>query len=183
MNIGEICGPGALNVKDENNGTAAWVDNQGYKHIYTDFINRNKSCPAIAKSINGVQFNAMPQGANYGPNDKCELSDLDSPTYDKLVVLNGKLMQKVLDMKLEVNKLATEDVNLDKGIKKQKTTLMTTYNELSKMKKKLKKLNTAIQSYKAEVEDQNLSVPSIQMHHLIWVIMGGAFVATAIYNS
>ena len=60
---------------------------------------------------------------------------------------------------------------------------MTTYNELSEMKKKLKKMNTTIQSYKAEVEDQNLSVPSIQMHHLIWVIMGGAFIATAIYNS
>ena len=123
------------------------------------------------------------QGANYGPNDRCELSDLDSPTYDKLVVLNGKLMQKVLDMKLEVNKLATEDVDLDKNIKKQKTTLMTTYNELGKMKKKLKEMATSIQSYKAEVEDQNLTVPSIQMHHLIWVIMGGAFVATAIYNS
>jgi len=183
MNVGEICGPGALNVKDENNGTAAWVDNQGYKHVYTDFINRNKSCPATAKSITGIQFNAMPQGAAYGSNDRCELSDLESPTYDQLVVLNGKLMEKVLDMKLEVNKLATDDVNLDKNIKKQKSTLLNTYSELNQMKKKLKKMNTAIQSYKAEVEDQNLSVPSIQMHHLIWVIMGGAFMATAIYNS
>jgi len=40
-----------------------------------------------------------------------------------------------------------------------------------------------IEQYRAEVEDQNLSVPAIQMHHLIWVIMGGAFIATAIYNS
>ena len=48
------------------------------------------------------------------------------------------------------------------------------------MQEKLKKMKNAIAQYRAEVEDQNLSVPSVQMHHLIWVVLGGAFIATAI---
>ena len=50
------------------------------------------------------------------------------------------------------------------------------------MNKKLRKMNDDIKQYEAEVSDQNLSVPSIQMHHLIWIILGGAFVATAVHN-
>ena len=34
-----------------------------------------------------------------------------------------------------------------------------------------------------EAAKQNLDVSAIQMHHLIWVIMGGAFIAAAISNS
>ena len=44
-------------------------------------------------------------------------------------------------------------------------------------------MKSDIAQYRAEVEDQNLSVPSVQMHHLIWVVIGGAFIATAMYNS
>ena len=108
---------------------------------------------------------------------------LDSPLYDQLVALNQKMISGVTSMKGEVNKLASEDVSIDKDIQAQKVQLENTYNELLKEKKKVDKFKMDIEQYRAEVEDQNLSVPAIQMHHLIWVIMGGAFIATAIYNS
>jgi chromosome condensin MukBEF ATPase and DNA-binding subunit MukB len=93
------------------------------------------------------------------------------------------MISGVTSMKGEVNKLAGEDVSIDKDIQAQKVQLENTYNELLKEKKKVDRFKMDIEQYRAEVEDQNLSVPSIQMHHLIWVIMGGAFIATAIYNS
>lgn len=183
MNIGELCRSGGYNAKDQSNGTTAWVDNIGYKHTYSDFINRHKSCPAETVNITGVQFNAIPTGNTYGANDTCNTMSLDSPTYDKLVLLNQKMISGVTSMKGEVNKLASEDVSIDKDIEAQKTQLENTYNTLLKEKKKIDKFKMDIEQYRAEVEDQNLSVPSIQMHHLIWVVMGGAFIATAIYNS
>ena len=78
--------------------------------------------------------------------------------------------------------MAGEDIKLDKDIASQKDILETTYNKLLKEKEKLKKVKDSIAQYRAEVEDQNLSVPSVQMHHAIWAIIGGAFIATAIYN-
>ena len=45
MNIGELCRSGGYNAKDQSSGSAAWVDNLGYKHLYTDFINKHSTCP------------------------------------------------------------------------------------------------------------------------------------------
>tara|TARA_B100001093_G_scaffold520477_1_gene616456 strand:+ start:23993 stop:25027 length:1035 start_codon:yes stop_codon:yes gene_type:complete len=183
MNIGELCRSGGYNAKDQSSGTTAWVDNLGFKHRYSDFINRHKTCPADTVTVTGVQYNAIPTGNVYGTNDTCNTMSLDSPLYDQLVALNQKMISGVTSMKGEVNKLAGEDVSIDKDIQAQKVQLENTYNELLKEKKKVDRFKMDIEQYRAEVEDQNLSVPSIQMHHLIWVIMGGAFIATAIYNS
>lgn len=183
MNIGELCRSGGYNAKDGSSGSSAWVDNLGFKHSYTDFINRNSTCPKETVDITGIQYNAIPSGSSYGKDDKCQVMSLDSPTHDKLVALNQKLLTNVTDMKNEVNKLATLDVGLNTKIETQKATLKTTYSELLKEQVKIKKMKGDISQYIAGVENQNLSVPAIQMHHLIWVIIGGAFVATAIYNS
>ena len=69
-------------------------------------------------------------------------------------------------MRGEVNK-ATEDVTIDSNIEKQKTILTNTYSNLLKEQKKIKQLKMDIEQYTAETEDQ-LSVPSVQMHHMIW---------------
>ena len=182
INTGEMCGISQMNVQDRDNGTAAWIDSMGQKHIYTDWHSRNDSCPSEVKKISATQFNAIPKSNNYGPNEKCSLVSLDSPTYDKLVKLNGDLMGTVQQMKVEVNKLLAEDKTIDGKVKGQKKILVKSYQDLTDMNKKLRKMNDDIKQYEAEVTDQNLSVPSVQMHHLIWIILGGAFVATAIHN-
>ena len=99
MNIGELCRSGAYNAKNSETGTAAWVDSNGYKHIYDDFINRNKTCPAETVTITDTQFYAMPIGKKWGANDTCNVISLDSESYDKLLLLNQKLLTGVTQMK------------------------------------------------------------------------------------
>ena len=183
MVTGELCRSGGYNAKDADNGTTAWVDNLGYKHRYSDFINRNSTCPSDSVTVTGIQYNAIPEGNIYGSTDTCNTMSLDSPTYDKLVVLNQKMISNVTAMKGEVNNMATEDVTIDKNINKQKSILTQTYKDLLVEQKKLQKVKADIQQFRAGVEGQNLSVPSVQMHHAIWVILGGAFIATILYNS
>jgi len=183
MVSGELCRSGGYNAKDGDNGTTAWVDNLGYKHRYNDFINKHSTCPSESVVVTGIQYNAIPEGNVYGSNDTCNTMSLDSPTYDKLVALNQKMISGVTAMKVEVNKMAAEDITIDKNIDKQKSILTQTYKDLLVEQNKLKKVKADIQQYRGEVEDQNLSVPSVQMHHAIWTILGGAFVATIIYNS
>jgi len=182
INTGEMCGITQINVQDRDNGSSAWVDSQGQKHIYTSWHDRNATCPSDNKIISGPQFNAIPKSNNYGPNDKCSLVSLDSSTYDKLVILNTKLLTIVQNMKQEVNNLLSEDKTVDVKVKNQKIKLVKSYQDLTNMNKKLRKMNDDVKQYEAEVDDQNLSVPSIQMHHLIWMILGGAFIATAVHN-
>ena len=93
------------------------------------------------------------------------------------------MISGVTAMRGEVNKMATEDITIDSNIEKQKTILTNTYSNLLKEQKRIKQLKMDIEQYTAETEDQLLSVPSVQMHHMIWSVIGGAFIATIMYNS
>ena len=134
MGIGEKCGPGGYNALDASSGTTAWVDTLGFKHLYNDFRNRHSSCPSQSQKLTSVQFNAIPTGKSFGRDDTCNIVSLDSPLYDQLVNLNSKLMNKVQEMKTEVDSLKKDDVALDKNIVIQKQKLINLYNELKKKK-------------------------------------------------
>lgn len=183
MNVGEMCRAGVYNAKSASDGTTAWVDNQGYKHIYTDFSNKHSSCPHTAETITSLQFNAMPTGKTYGYMDQCATISLDSPLYDQLMIINNRLLSKITEIKSEIGKLDSQDITLKNNIIKKKEEIVDAYSKLEKLVKQIKDSRTSIQTYRGEIEDQNLSVPSIQMHHLIWVVLGGAFIGAAIYNA
>ena len=171
MGIGEICRGGGWNAMDSGSGTTAWVDNQGYKHIYTDFRNRNKSCPADSTKITSIQFNAIPKGANYTNANTCDVMSLDSPLYTQLVAINSRLMGLAQEMLTEVQKLAVKDQTLDKAVKDEKKKLMDLLTLLKIQKAKVKKMQTKVITFKAEAAEQNLDASSIQMHHFIWGIL------------
>ena len=140
------------------------IENYNFQKILKKYNFENYIIMIIFKRINEIKFYS-----------KIKFED-------KLVVLNGKLMNNVQQMKIEVNNLLSEDKTIDGKVKGQKKILVKSYQDLTVMNKKLRKMNDDIKQYEAEVTDQNLSVPSVQMHHLIWIILGGAFVATAVHN-
>ena len=65
-------------------------------------------------------------------------------------------MGTVQQMKIEVNNLLSEDKTIDDKVKGQKKILIKSYQDLTEMNKKLRKMNDDIKQYEAEVTDQNL---------------------------
>jgi hypothetical protein len=182
MYPGEECRSGGYIAKHPD-GTTAWVDDGAVKHRFPLWNDKHPTCPDEKRLLTDVQYNALSSGADYTANDKCNLISLDSPTYRQLVTLNDKLINNIINMKIEVNKLSSTDNSLSADIKTQKNTLKEKHSELLEEQEKIKKIQGDISQYTARIQEQNLSVPAIQMHHLIWVIIGGAFIVTAIYNS
>ena len=180
MGIGEICRSGGWNAKDRGSGTTAWVDNNGQKHRYTDFRNKNKTCPDDSTTITSIQYNAIPTGSDYGSNDTCNIISLEGDNYDKLVKLNNDLMNLVKQMNTNVKNLKVKDKNLEDKVNQQKSNLMDIYGKLKIEKEKVKKLKTENQTLIGETDEQNLDVSAIQMHHLIWLVLGCTFIATAV---
>tara|TARA_B100001063_G_C16777284_1_gene566654 strand:+ start:333 stop:1361 length:1029 start_codon:yes stop_codon:yes gene_type:complete len=180
MGIGEKCSPGGYNAIDASSGTTAWIDTLGFKHFYDDFRNKHSTCPSQSQQLTSVQFNAIPTGKSFGKDDPCSIISLDSPLYDQLIVLNGNLMRKVEEMKTEVDSLKEKDTALDKNIVIQKQKLINTYNELKKQKDKIKNLKTRNRTIIAETDEIILDNSAIQFHHLIWMVVGATFVASAI---
>ena len=183
MGLGERCGAGGFNATDSSSGTTAWVDTLGYKHFYDDFRNRHSTCPSQTQNLTSIQFNAIPTGKSFGRDDTCTMISLDSPLYDQLLVLNTSLIRKVEEMKTEVDTLKQKDESLDKNIVIQKQKLINVYEKLKKEKEKIKKLKTRNRTMIAETDELVLTNSSIQFHHLIWMVVGAAFVTSAIMLS
>ena len=180
MGIGEMCMDGGLNVSDAG-GSVAWLDNLGYKHIYRDFRNKDKTCPDAIRDLTSRQFNAIPSGAMQENADKCEITNLKGGTYIQLVNLNRKLMEAIRQMKNLVDKLESEDKKLDTEIANQKKLLMDKYTALEKEKEKIKKLRSSNVTLSAETNELLLDTGSSNFKYLIWAIVGGTF-GFAIYK-
>jgi len=183
MGIGEKCSPGGYNAVVKSSGTTAWIDTLGYKHFYDDLRNKHPSCPTQKHELTSVQFNAIPIGNSFGRDDPCSIISLDSPLYDQIMSLNSQLMRKVEEMKTEIDLLKNSDVALDKNIVIQKQKLMNVYNDLKNQKLKINKLKTRNKTMIAETDELILNSSSIQFHHLIWMVVGASFVASAIMYS
>ena len=180
MGIGEICMDGGLNISD-NGGSVAWLDNLGFKHLYRDFRNKDKTCPDAVRDLTSEQFNAIPSGSMQNNSDKCEVTNLKGGTYTQLVNLNRKLMNSIRQMKNLVDKLRGEDKKLDNEINNQKTILMDKYSALEKEKDKIKKLRTSNQTLNAETNELLLDTGSANFKYFIWAVVSGTF-GYAIYK-
>tara|TARA_B110000967_G_scaffold131687_1_gene134458 strand:- start:2184 stop:3212 length:1029 start_codon:yes stop_codon:yes gene_type:complete len=183
MGIGEKCTAGGYNAVDSSSGTTAWIDTLGYKHFYDDFRNKHSTCPSQIQKLTSIQFNAIPNGNSFGRDDPCSIISLDSPLYDQIMTLNGKLMRKVEEMKTEVDLLKNSDIALDKNIVIQKQKLMNVYNDLKKQKLKINKLKTRNKTMIGETDELILNSSAIQFHHLIWMVVGGTFLTSIIMYS
>ena len=180
MGIGEMCMDGGLNVSDAG-GSVAWLDNLGYKHIYRDFRNKDKTCPDAIRDLTSTQFNAIPSGPMQENSDKCEVTNLKGGTYIQLINLNRGLMDSIRQMKNLVDKLEVEDKKLDTEISNQKKLLMDKYSALEKEKEKIKKLRASNITLSAETNELLLDTGSSNFKYLIWAIVGGTF-GFAIYK-
>ena len=64
-----------------------------------------------------------------------------------------------------------------------KSKLIHKLEELKKVRDEIKKLRSNLSTYDGQIEEQKLQVNSVKMHHLIWMVLGGTFLLTAIINS
>ena len=180
MGIGEMCMDGGLNVSDAG-GAVAWLDNLGYKHVYRDFRNKDKTCPDAIRDLTSEQYNAIPSSNMQENADKCEVTNLKGGTYIELVSLNRKLINSIRQMKNLVDKLKGEDKKLDNEINNQKTILMDKYSALEKEKEKIRKLRSSNQTLNAETNELLLDTGSANFKYFIWAVTAGTF-GYAIYK-
>ena len=64
-----------------------------------------------------------------------------------------------------------------------KSKLIFKLEALKKKRDEIKKLRANLSTYDGQIEEQKLKINSVKMHHLIWMILGGTFLLTAIINS
>lgn len=126
-----------------------------------------------------------------------------------LTTHNNKLKTHANIMRSNINNIISTRVNLEKKIGGKHTTesftnvregwegsykdngscqtekckLLQKIKELQEKRKEINKTKGHIATYDSKIDESKLSVSSVQMHHLIWMVLGGTFALTAIINS
>ena len=161
--------------------TSAWVDSGGYKHVFSSYLDRHSTCKDTPLEVSSVEFNAIESSTPYNENNKC-VSTMSNDLESELIRTNEELKSILYEIQAHVSSLKGKSVTLNDKIQQQKEVIMSKYNKLQDDKKKLANLKTNALSYDAKVKEQNLLVPSVEMHNYIWVVLAGTFIITAIYN-
>tara|TARA_B100000035_G_scaffold315349_1_gene335412 strand:+ start:439 stop:1524 length:1086 start_codon:yes stop_codon:yes gene_type:complete len=161
--------------------TSAWVDSGGFKHVFSSYIDRNATCKDTPLEISSEEFNAIESSTPYSKESKCitrQGNDLER----ELITINEELKSILHEIQAHVSNLQGKSLSLNNKIEKEKLAIIQKYRKLQQDKKKLSNMKTNELSYDAKIKEQNLLVPSVEMHNYIWVVLAGAFIVTAIYN-
>lgn len=170
MGIGEICRSGGY--KAVSNGTEAWVDVFGVKHLWENPNDKHNSCKGSQISIGSTAFVAIPEGTIYTNNDKCSRNKLDSSKWEQIKNKNMELMDMVLQMNDQKNKFKDHDEVINNKVDEQKNKLTTIANNLNNKRKKLLNLQINLDSLDSQLENKKLNIGSINLKRIVWILAG-----------
>ena len=203
------CSKGCYNV--DIDGQTYFVDAAGYKREYEDYLN-TLSYPRSKRSISNVYALGLEKrGPKIASGSTYSCLNTSIPTkVEQLEKDNNALISVANQLKTGINQMITKRKDIERKIgldykenftnfkegwrgswKKAgsdgediaKSKLMYKLEELQKKKQEINKMKGNLNTYNAQIEEQNLNVNSVKMHHLIWMVLGGTFLLTAIINS
>lgn len=203
------CRKGGYNI--EYQSQYAFITQDGKTRMYDDFLGSSNYCKNLPMIKLDNEPNGKTMWNNYtmtsnmgsvirntssGTDCKINLDDGDKVTKynNKLKVLANKMKEninKIIEKRRVVeSKIGAErkegfraSYTRDNLCETEKCKMVQNVEEYNKLKKKIDKMRADIATYEGKIKESELSVSSIQMHHLIWIILGGSFVLTAIINS
>lgn len=180
MNANERCKTGGYNVSDGS--TYAWIDANGYKHIYEDPNNKHSSCSDIpfVQGYSATEINAIPDsGSTMAADTECDKGTLDSPLVDQLKDINKKLIDDADAVKKLINDMRINDKTIETSVDSKRTELMKVAKQLHAKRKLVVKAERESHTLRSDLEDRVLEIGSINFKKIIWVMAGITFVLVA----
>lgn len=211
MDVGFPCKMGCYNLTKD--GETIWVDAKGKVHEYNDFAASVNFNDARTETIQGgsVWWDNLMNQSNKGTIKATDAnncgSGISKSSVNTLSQKNDNLITKTRDIITDINLMKDKRKIIEKKIgstysgftnlregfregiesavelKSMKQKILSKLNKLKKQEVEIKKERTNLSTYDSQIEEQKLKINSVKMHHLIWMIMGGTFLLTAIINS
>ena len=151
----------------------AWVDATGVKHRFSDRMWQIKSasCGAVPEEIDGTSFDNIPAGVEMSTTSICNAYEGNPKLWDRIDVLNGKLMDLTQILHDDISELAKYD-SVYKDKLNQKTSTLSTYKqEFTKDKKNLQSMTFNNDVLKGELEDTNSVLRMNKIRYIVWTIL------------
>lgn len=171
MGQGEACRSGGYVAKSDN-GTMAWISAEGTSHIFKDYLNKHNSCPTSFTRVNNKQFDAIPKSAPFGPQDRCEIIQLNTGSGKQVISMNEKLKDLAEKMK---DLIVNSDHNANEVSKNKKKVMKGMEDTLKQVREKRKEINNLRQNIatsQATAKQQVIGAEQIQMKYIAWALAG-----------
>ena len=169
MGIGEKCSPVGINVQSSAGGGTAWVSPNGEKHPYSNFIDKNKSCPSAISTLTPTEYGAIPTGKSWTEKDSCDLL-ASSDKYSKVQQLNNELKSISAQMNQQVQVIVSKDNKVDKEVGTTKGQLVQKAKTLDIERQKIQRAITSILTSQGDLEDKHLETGSVNIHYFVWLL-------------
>ena len=165
------CGVSGKNVRDEESGETAWVDVHGVKHVYSQKTWREKqgSCEVDIVKLAAAEYEAIPSGSPMRPTQECDQGTIDPRVWLRLQKLNARLVHLATELGDRLDKLHTEDAEMQSRILAHKTQLKAHASSLRQDRAArvgMGELQNAI----GREQSTGLVVGSRWYHYLVWIV-------------
>ena len=183
MGSGQACGVAGSNIKNES-GEAAWVDIQGYKHVYSSDVwnDKNSTCNVPAISLTNAEYNAIPSGNPMTSTSVCDQLDVDPNVWSKLSKLNDKLLALAEAMGKELGELVVTDIKLKQAVEQQQQQLNGYITTLNDDKSRMSHHNQRYITVEGEREDSGLVLQSNWYHYLVWLVLAVTILSITVHT-
>jgi hypothetical protein len=183
-NVAQACDIAGKIIKRKGSSQYAWVDAQGIKHGFSDNMWKIKSasCGAVPEEIDGTSFDNIPVGGEMSSTSICNAYEGNPRMWDRIDVLNSKLMDLTQILHDDIAELAKYD-SVYKDKLNQKTSTLSTYKqEFTKDKKELQSMNFDNDVLKGELEDTNSVLRMNKIRYIVWIILLVALIGILLFS-
>lgn len=163
---------GSIQVKNNNTGATAWIDDLGSKYIFKDSQNTHRSCgTSVHYGLDGVDWDLIDNSNELGPEDVCVSQAQNSKL--KLNKLNVEMKNLAIRMKAIINDMKSSVDSSDGRINKEAEKFDYEVSKLLKKRNKIDALEKEIFSLNGNIRDNTYGVKSVNLNYLAW---GSSFV-------
>ena len=185
MGLGQACGVAGKNVQDggaagtDHTGEVAWVDAQGYRHVYSSDVWESKaaSCDIPVVTLTAKEYAAIPDAGAMLRTTSCEPAGLEPDTWRQLQALNARLVELARELGADLDALAAKDDRLEERLRDNQQLISQYVDALGEDQAQIASASRAASSAAARQESTSLQAESRWAHYLVWAAVAVAVVA------
>lgn len=169
------------NVVRAPDGTVAWIDDKGYRHVIpsTDDLDKavkEGTCPATITDVEQTTFDMFTEGHD---TYTCNVGQVKDALYTKVIALNEKLLSIAGEMYKEAVKVEQTSEAVEKKDSAIETTVGEQMQLLEKHRRQLEKMNKNQSTLQAELTNTHLAYKSEYWKYVMYLV--GAGILTSMF--
>lgn len=161
---GQPCDLDGTVVQNEQ-GTIAWIDEKGQKHIYPsrevmEKTQQNGNCPTSIRQVTNEVFNMFPNGNEMNEHTTCSSTMYNEEMYNQINNINQKLLNIANEMYQEAVKLDKTEKNVESKNNSMQSELLDNIKSLNNEREILEKLQRKNDTLSGEYQENQLQATS-----------------------